>query len=526
MTEKRRAKFPWFPPVAIVLAAAGTVAAWAWPSETLEPGARFFVSVSIVGSILILLALWFVFCSGLRWIVRWGALLAVALAFVGGYLLLEPEIEFDGEMRPIGFHVGRRALSREIVVTHRAAAPKGAPAPLSPLTESDFPEYRNTRRDGIVTSFNIFRDWTARPPKELWRQPCGGGYAGFVAQGDLLVTIEQRGADEAVVGYDANSGQERWTVSYPADFREPLGGDGPRATPTIAGGDVYSVGAKGMFLCLDAATGARRWNVELLAANANIPWGQCGSPLIVDHLVVVTPGAQTQAAANHAVRAYDRSTGKLVWASGSRKAGYSSPQLSEIAGAKQIVLLDGEAVAGFDPHSGRELWNHPWPTYQDINVAQPLVLDGDRVFVSSGYDHGCAMLRVSSNGPVWKVEELWSNKSLKCKFSSPVLHRGYIYGLDEAHLVCVNAADGKRKWKGNRYGFGQILLAGDLIVVGAENGRLALVESNPDSFREAAIIDALGGNKNWNHLALARGRAYLRNHREMVAFDLPTQLPD
>jgi outer membrane protein assembly factor BamB len=278
-----------------------------------------------------------------------------------------------------------------------------------------------------------------------------------------------------------------------------------------------------MLLCLDAASGARRWDVELLADNANIQWGQCGAPLIVDGRVIVTPGAQTPAAQDKAVRAYDCTTGKLVWASGSRKAGYSSPLLATFAGVRQIVLLDGEAVAGYDVTSGHELWVYPWPTYQDINVAQPLVFDDGRVFVTSGYGHGCAMLSISQVQNGWQVQELWTTRNLRCKFSSPVALGDAIYGLDEAHLVCIDARDGARKWKGNRYGFGQILRCGHWIVVGAETGRLALVEAKPEAFVEAAIIDALPGNKNWNHPAIANGRAYLRNHFEMACFELPRE---
>jgi outer membrane protein assembly factor BamB len=154
-------------------------------------------------------------------------------------------------------------------------------------------------------------------------------------------------------------------------------------------------------------------------------------------------------------------------------------------------------------------------------VAQPLVFDDGRVFISSGYDHGCAMIKVAKSGDAWSAEQLWANRNLRCKFSSPVAHGQFIFGLDEAFLVCLSAADGSRKWKGNRYGYGQILRSGDWIVVGAETGRLALVAAEPSKFNEAAIIDALPGSKNWNPLAIANGRAYLRNHFEMACFELP-----
>lgn len=519
MTGRIALRSPWLPLWTAAIAAAGIAIVQFWPGEWFSPGARFFTSFSIAGLCVIACTSWLLLLSGFRWFTRLGlltAIAAVAAAFVWNF---EPEMEFDGEMNPM-FHFGRRSQRQREFEAHRASAPRAPIAALSTVSEGDFPEYRNRRRDGVVSGAAPARDWQAMPPRQVWRHPCGGGYAGFVIAGDLAVTIEQRGASEAVVGYDADTGRERWVSEYRADFREPLGGDGPRATPTIAGDAVYAVGATGHFSCLDAATGRERWSVELLTDNANVQWGQCGSPLIVNELAIVTPGAQTPAAAGKAVRAYNCRTGELVWASGNRRTGYSSPQLNRIHGVEQVIWLDGEAVAGYDPRTGSELWSHPWPTYQEINVAQPLVLDDGRVFLSSGYGHGCAMIQVKSDS-AWRIEPLWDNKLLRCKFSSPVCRDGFIYGLDEAHLVCLDTADGKRRWKGDRYGFGQILLWGDSIVVGAENGRLVLVGADPARFQDIASLDALAGSKNWNHLAIARGRAYLRNQFEMVCYELP-----
>lgn len=519
------ARFRWFPVLMLVLSPALVFAFWNWPSEERDPGTRFFICFSIVGATIILLALWLLLFSGLRWLPRLGLFLGIVGAAAGTVWATEFEIEFDGQMNP-QFHIGRRTAQRLRLESHRTGTPTSAHVALAAIEESDFPEYRNRRRDGVVRGLQLHTDWSSQPPKELWRQPCGGGYSGFVAVGDWAFTIEQRRDLEAVVAYDIATGRERWVASYPAHFKEPLGGNGPRSTPTIAGDAVFVVGASGKFMCLDAATGQHRWDTDLLADNANIAWGQCGSPLIVDNLVIVSPGAQTDTAKGKALRAYNCADGKLVWASGDRRAGYSSPQLSTIAGVPQVVLMDGEAVAGFDPKTGRELWVFPWPTYQDIKVAQPIVFDDGRVFISVGYGYGCKMLNVAAKDGAWSVQELWANTKLRCKFSSPVYHDGHFYGLDEAHLVCMNATNGQQIWKGNRYGFGQILLCGDLIVVGAENGKLALVEAKPEAFREAAIIQALPGNKNWNHLAIARGRVLLRNHLEMACYELPAASRD
>ena len=161
----------------------------------------------------------------------------------------------------------------------------------------------------------------------MWRQPVGGGYASFAVAGDLAVTIEQRRDQEAVVGYDVATGHERWTYSYPAHFVERLGGPGPRATPTIRDGDVYSLGATGVLACLKAATGELKWSVNILDGQPNVAWAMSGSPLVYDRFVVVNPGAQTAANQGKAVVAYDRETGKPVWRAGSARAGYSSPML-------------------------------------------------------------------------------------------------------------------------------------------------------------------------------------------------------
>ncbi len=353
----------------------------------------------------------------------------------------------------------------------------------------------------------------------LWRQPVGGGYAAFAVAGNAAVTIEQRRDREAIVCYDATTGRERWLHDYSAHFTESLGGDGPRATPTIADGAVFSLGASGQLACLDLATGKMRWDVNILEDDDNVPWGMSGSPLVYDQLVVVNPGTQRSTAAGRAVVAYDRATGRQVWRAGSTKAGYSSPMLADLAGVRQLLLLDGEILAGYDPQTGGELWRFPWETYQDINVAQPVALDGDRIFISSGYDKGCAMLRLTESAGKWKVETLWQNRNMRCKFTSPVAYQGFLYGLDEGILSCIDQETGKRRWRDGRYGHGQMLVADDLLLILSESGKLVLVEATPEGHHELGSIGTLDG-KTWNNPALADGKAFVRNSEEMACYEL------
>jgi outer membrane protein assembly factor BamB len=259
----------------------------------------------------------------------------------------------------------------------------------------------------------------------------------------------------------------------------------------------------------------------MLAGNANVTWGMSGSPLIVDDLVVLNLGVQKEGAPLGTLVAIERKTGKVAWSAGRAEAGYSSPMLATLSGKRQILLLDGDGISGYDPAAqGKQLWRHPFPTYQHINVAQPLVLDSDRVFLAAGYGMGCAMLEVKEKQGAWTVTKLWeSKKTLQCKFTSPVYFQGHLYGLDNEVLVCVSADKGKVVWKGERYEYGQVLLSKDLLIVQGEQGEVALVEATPAAFRELGRVQPWEG-RTWNVPALADGRLYMRSNRQMACYDL------
>jgi outer membrane protein assembly factor BamB len=508
----------WFPCVVTVVAALALTAIWTWPSESTERGLRGMGTVVTVQLSLLLLSIWLLFLSPLRWWQAIGTiLLAVAVAFGA-----VREVKLTGDWVPL--LVFRWDVSPRQTLGYGQPAASSEALDLRRLEATDYPEFRGRRRDGIVQGPPLARDWSETPPRLLWRQAAGGGYSSFALVGDVAVTLEQRDDHEAVVCYDAGTGKVRWLHEYPARFEEFQGGVGPRATPTIADGDVYSLGASGHLVCLDGATGKQKWAVEILDGNENIQWGMSGSPLVFDQVVVVNPGVQTPSAAGNALVAYDRKTGARVWGAGNTRAGYSSPMLATLAGRKQILLFDGEQIAGYDLAGGGVLWEHKWTTMRGINVAEPLVLDGDRVFISSGYGVGSAMLQVAEADGKFQVKELWGRNKpvLQSKFSNPVYRDGYIYGLDNGVLTCISAGDGTRKWKGERYGHGQLLLADDLLVIQAEeSGELVLVQAKPDQPRELGRIKALTAKtRTWNHPALANGRAFVRNDLEMAAYDL------
>lgn len=380
-----------------------------------------------------------------------------------------------------------------------------------------WPDFRGARRDGRYRGGPIRTAWPAHGLPQLWKQPIGLGYASFVVADGLAFTIEQRRDQEVVAAYAVETGREVWTHGWTGKFVEFQGGDGPRATPTYHQGRIYALGALGELRCLDARTGALVWRRDVLADNGavNLPWGMAGSPLIVDDTVVVLPGGP----AGHSVAAYDRRTGAPVWSSQDDVQAYTSPMLASVAGVRQVLVVSERRLMGLTPDEGRLLWDYPWRTSNGINVAQPLLVGDDRIFMSAGYGHGAALVEIERSGDGFEARTVWESPRMKNKFTSSVLHDGYIYGLDGAILTCLDAETGELMWKGGRYGYGQIVLAGDHLVVVTERGELALVEATPAGHVELARFPAIAG-KSWNHPAMADGRLLVRNAQEMAAFDI------
>lgn len=511
----------YFPLILLGVAAVAVGSLYAFPMDQVY---RNLATALVVVVYLVLTTLWLLGFSGYPWLVRLGIPACVAGTAYGA-------IDFErthmsGDMVPLVVFRWE-ASDDDIREAHRKEQGKADDVPLTDADAhlpTDFPAYRGRDRDGVVVGPPLARDWETQPPREIWKQPGGGGFAAFVISGNVAVTIEQIRAAEAVVCYDIASGKERWRYDYAARFSDFQGGPGPRATPTIFAGMVYSVGAQGKLTCIDLATGKLAWSADILTDNGNIQWGMSGSPLVYDDVVVVNPGVQQESAKGGALAAYDRLTGKLKWKSGNTKAGYSSPMLATLAGTRQILLFDGKQIAGYDAKTGTELWNFPWPEkVNDINVAQPLVLPGDRLLVSTGYDVGSALLHIQNDKGKWSVKPIWGdperNTKLRSKFATPVYYKGHIYGLDEGILTCLDAATGDMKWRGSRYGHGQLLLADDLLIILSDAGKLALVEAKPDKFQELGRISALKG-RTWNNPAMSDGKLYIRNERQMACYDL------
>lgn len=410
----------------------------------------------------------------------------------------------------------------EAVAVEQAAPAEAAtndPRPTSidrPEVKSAYwTDFRGPKRDGHYDETPIVTDWPAGGLKPLWRQPIGGGYASFVVANGRAFTIEQRRRREVVTAYDVPTGRELWAHGWDAEFRETLGGDGPRACPTWHEGRLYALGAAGELRCLDAETGKRIWSRNILADNdaQNLQWGMAAAPLIVDGKVIVLPGGP----GGKSVVAYDQRTGAPVWKALDDKQAYTSPMLVTLAGKRQLLVVSAQRIMGLTVEAGSLLWEYPWTTEYDINVAQPIVIGANRVFLSASYGHGSTLLEVTPAEKGFQVRKMWANTHMKNKFSSPVLYEGYIYGLDEAILACISAETGELKWKGGHYGYGQALLASGHLIVTTEEGDLALVKATPERHQEVARFSAISG-KTWNVPALAEGYLLVRNAEEMAGF--------
>ncbi len=288
--------------------------------------------------------------------------------------------------------------------------------------------------------------------------------------------------------------------------------------PTIISNRVYTLGATGILNCLDLASGVVVWTCDIIKKNdARVPsWGVSCSPLVLGERVIVNAGGRD----NRSLVAYHKDTGEFFWGGGKDGAGYSSPVLAKLAGVEQILSFTSNAASGYDPQNGAVLWTHGWKG-DHPHVAVPVVIGDDRVLFSSGYGHGSELLQIKagSDGRMSALR-LWKSLKLKAKFTNVVLHEGFIYGLDDGILACLDAATGELKWKDGRYGHGQNIRVGNLLLMMAEDGNVVLIEPNPKELKEVTRFRALN-SKTWNPPALAGNFLLVRNDREAACFRLP-----
>jgi outer membrane protein assembly factor BamB len=379
-------------------------------------------------------------------------------------------------------------------------------------TEDEWPGFRGTHRDGIIYGTKLSADWSASQPAELWRYPIGPGCSSFAVDGNLFYTQEQRGENEVVSCYNLLTGKPVWKHADKSRFYDSHAGAGPRSTPTLANGNLYTLGATGILNALDASNGSVLWSCNAAVDNQVevLLWGFTGSPLVIGDVVIVALSGK--------LAAYDIGNGKLRWSCADGGNSFSSPHQVLLDGVLQILLMSKSGIISVEPDSGKELWNYSWPL--ESRILQPAVIAGGDLLLT-GEMNGIRRISVSHEQNKWAVKELWNSSEMMMNFNDFVVNKGFLYGFDGPRLACMNLQDGKLMWKGSPYRGWLLLLADqDLMLVLSEKGGIALVKATSGQFTELAKFKAIEG-KTWNHPALAGNVLLVRNSLEMAAFRLP-----
>ena len=372
-----------------------------------------------------------------------------------------------------------------------------------------------------------------------WSQRCCGkshlekGFSGISISQGRVYTMFSKGNDEFVVCLDATDGAEIWRFRSDKNYHEGQGGNGPRATPTIDGDLLYTISAYGKLYALNAASGQEIWSHDLQQKfGSNMPrWGFSTSPLVDGELLLIEVGGKGE----KSIVAFNKNSGDVVWSSHKDKLGYSSPIAITVKGVRQIICFTGTKLVSVSPTDGTIYWKYPWKTGYDVNAATPVFIPPDKVFISSGYDKGAAVLQmrvfvspdndraatdqIKANQGTVRIKEIWKNRKMKNQFATSILHENYLYGFDNSILKCIEANTGEEQWKSRGFGKGTVILADGHLIILSDRGKLGLAEATPAGYIEKASAKVLNGLC-WTVPTLANGKLYVRNEEEMICVDM------
>jgi outer membrane protein assembly factor BamB len=387
----------------------------------------------------------------------------------------------------------------------------------------DWPCWRGPHRDGISREVGLLKEWPSDGPRQLWKADLAGGFSSVAVVDSRLFTQTREKSSEVVLCLDAATGTEHWRYRYDCDYGAyqsftgggmPRSRTGPRATPTVDRGRVYSLGATGILLCLEAKTGKLVWRKDLLQiAGCDVPrHGYCAPPLVVGQRLYVQAGGTK----GKAVAALDCKDGSVVWQALDDPIGQASPVWAEVGGG-QVIFFTGAGAVGVSAKDGKPLWRYPWKTRHDLNIATPIVADG-KVFISSDYGTGGAVFRIPDRGD---PETVWKSKTMQNHFSTSVLFGGHLYGFSEDRLRCVDFQTGQIKWDRPGLGRGSLVVAdGHLIVLG-DHGQLVLARATPVKYTPISRCQVFDrDNLTWTVPVLSGGRLFVRHQNAVVALEV------
>ena len=407
-----------------------------------------------------------------------------------------------------------------------------------PMTgATEWPQWRGPNRDGVSGEVGILKAWPPNGPKMLWRVPLGEGFSGISVSQGRVYTMFSKGDDEFVVCLDATDGREIWRFRSDSTYYEYEGGNGPRSTPTIDGDLLFAISAQGKLYALNAASGQEVWSHDLPRKfGSKMPrWGYSISPLVDGESLLVEIGGKGE----KSIVALNKNSGDVIWSSHEDKLGYSSPIAITVDGVRQIIFLTGTNLVSVSPTDGTIYWKYSWQTRGrlgfDVNAATPVFIPPDKVFISTGYGTGAAVLQlrafvspdddrattgqVKANRDAVRIEEIWKSPIMENKLASSVLYENHLYGFDNSILKCIEVNTGEEKWKSRGFGMGTVILADGHLILLSGQGKLGLAEATPAGYIEKASAKVLSG-RCWTVPTLANGKLYVRNLEEIVCLDM------
>ena len=392
-------------------------------------------------------------------------------------------------------------------------------AVMSSHAMDDWPQWRGPKRDGVSVERGLLKAWPQAGPPLAWKaQGAGEGYSSFAEAKGKLYTLGARGGAEYVMAFDAASGKKLWEVEHGRRFSNDRG-DGPRGTPTVDGAQLYAYGASGDLSAMDAATGKTIWKVNVLKqfGGGNINWGLSESPLVLSDRILVNAGGP-----NASIVALKKTDGTAIWKTQSDEAGYSSGVVHEVGGTRQAIFFTAQRALGVKVDDGSLLWSYQKVANGTANIATPIVR-GNKVFVSSDYGTGAALLEFTPGGSTGvTMREVYFTREMRNHHASSVLIGEHLYGFSGAILTAMHFDTGKTAWQDRSVGKGSVVFADDRLYLFSEGGVAGLAEASPTGYREHGrfSIERSSRLPTWAHPIVANGRLYLRDQDTIYAYDI------
>lgn len=382
------------------------------------------------------------------------------------------------------------------------------------VSGADWPRWRGPGGDGVSQETDWNDQWPSSGPPVRWRAEVGTGFSSVVVADGRLFTLGNRDNVDVVSCLDAKTGQPVWTHQYDCPLDDRFFEGGPTSTPTVDGDRLFTLSRQGDLFCFDAASGKIVWSKNIAEeTQASVPgWGFAASPVVHENLLLLNVG--------DAGTAVDKTNGDVVWTSGNGEAGYMTPHPLQLDQQWFVLVASGRAYQCVALDTGKLAWRHRWLTTYGCNAADPIV-DGNQIFISSGYNRGAALLQVSPSAA--KVE--WANKEMQNQLNSSVKIGPWVYGFSgndtgEVELKCIEFATGQPRWAESGLGLGSLMAAGERLIILSGEGELVIAKASPDGFAPSARAQVLEG-KCWTVPVLANGSIYCRNATgQLVCIDV------